>query len=116
MHHFIGSHCTKVTAYTADQRSKHPHRSKQRSTAGKDSQQIKKDLSDTLDDLELGELLVRHRGAVGLLTDRIPCDYYDWLKGRPEGLNAYHGEYMRQFDWAEPTWLTLEGKSELWTL
>ena len=40
---------------------------------------------------------------MGLLASEIDCDYYDWLKGKPEGLNAFMGEYMRQYSWAEST-------------
>ncbi len=76
--------------------------------------QVRKDLNDTLAEIGYDDILLRRRGSLGLLTDRIACDYYDWLKGLPSGLNAYHGEYMRQYDWAESTWVNLEGKSTLW--
>lgn len=76
--------------------------------------QIRKDLNDTLAALDLDDILLRRRGQIGLLTDKISCDYFDWLKGIPAGINAYHGEYMRQYDWAESTWVNLEGKSNLW--
>lgn len=78
--------------------------------------QIQKDLNDTMKRLELGDALVKQRGSIGLRMDRIRCDYFDWLEGRPDGLNAYRGEYMRQYDWAESTWMQLEGRSALWTL
>lgn len=31
------------------------------------------------------------------------CDYYDWLEGTASGINAYHGQYMTQYSWAEIT-------------
>ena len=76
--------------------------------------QIRKDLKDTLEQLGCGDILIRRRGSIGLLTQNISCDYFDWLKGLPSGVNAYHGEYMRQYDWAQSTWVNLEGKSNLW--
>ena len=76
--------------------------------------QIRKDLKDTLEGIGYGDILIKRRGAIGLLTDRIKCDYFDWLAGIPEGINAYHGEYMHQFSWAESTWVNLEGNSNLW--
>ena len=76
--------------------------------------QIRKDLKDTLEAVGFGDILIKKRGAIGLLTDKIRCDYFDWLAGKPEGINAYHGEYMHQYDWAESTWVNLEGKSNLW--
>lgn len=78
--------------------------------------QIQKDLKDTFVRLGIEQLLVKQRGCVGLLADQVTCDYFDWLKGLPSGINAYHGEYMRQYDWAEATWVNLEGKQELWSL
>ena len=76
--------------------------------------QVRKVLNDTLAEIGYDDILLRRRGALGLLIDRISCDYYDWLKGLPSGINAYHGEYMRQYDWAESTWVNLEGKTNLW--
>ena len=78
--------------------------------------QIRKDLKDTFSEIGLGDLLLIRRGGMGLLAESVPCDYFDWLKGSPEGVKAYHGEYMRQYGWAEPTWVNLEGKSNLWEM
>ncbi len=76
--------------------------------------QIQKDLKDTLASVGQERVLVKQRGALGLRMREIHCDYYEWLAGRPEGINAYRGEYMRQYDWGEPTYASLEGKSMLW--
>ena len=76
--------------------------------------QIRKDLKDTLEEIGCGDILIKRRGAIGLLTDKIKCDYFDWLAGTPDGINAYRGEYMHQYSWAESTWVNLEGKSNLW--
>lgn len=76
--------------------------------------QLQKDLSDTLGALGCGELLIKQRGALALWGDQIRCDYYDWIHGLPGGLNAYRGEYMRQYDWGEATRVNLEGGAGLW--
>ena len=65
--------------------------------------QVQKDLTDTLAGIGKKDLLIKARGTMGLLASEIDCDYYDWLKGKPEGLNAFMGEYMRQYSWAEST-------------
>ena len=65
--------------------------------------QVQKDLNDVLEQLGKKDVLVKQRGALGILTDKINCDYYEWLKGEPRGLNAFMGEYMRQYDWGEAT-------------
>ena len=74
--------------------------------------QSRKDLKDTLERLGLSQCLIRRRGSMGLIPDWIPCDYFDWLKGLPSGIDAYQGEYMRQYDWAESTWINLETKGK----
>ncbi len=76
--------------------------------------QIRKDLNDTLDGIGYGDLLIKRRGAIGMLTDDIKCDFYDWLAGIPSGINAYHGEYMQQYGWAESTRINLEGAEDRW--
>jgi len=58
---------------------------------------IRADLLNTLPE----EIFVRQRGKVALRTDMVSCDYYDWIKGIPEAINAYNGEYMAQYSWGE---------------
>lgn len=58
---------------------------------------IRADLLNTLPE----EIFVRQRGKVALRTDLVSCDYYDWIKGIPEAINAYNGEYMAQYSWGE---------------
>ena len=76
--------------------------------------QLQKDLCDTLGALGCGELVIKQRGAIALWGDQIRCDYYDWIHGLPAGINAYRGEYMRQYDWGESTRVNLEGGAGLW--
>lgn len=35
--------------------------------------------------------------------DKIACDYYNWMQGDIEAINAYQGEYMSQYSWGEFT-------------
>ena len=58
---------------------------------------IRADLLNTLPE----EIFVRQRGKVALRTDLVSCDYYDWIRGIPEAINAYNGEYMAQYSWGE---------------
>lgn len=60
-------------------------------------------LRSSLRAVGLEELIIKRRGAVGIRTDSIVCDYYRYLKKDPLGVNAYHGEYMQQYSWAELT-------------
>ena len=41
---------------------------------------------------------------LGLMDkDAFSCDYYDWIEGKPSGINAYQGQYMMQYSWGEIT-------------
>ena len=77
--------------------------------------QIQKDLNDTLAKLGKSDLVIKQRGSLGLLAGEINCDYYDWVRGTPEGLNAFMGEYMRQYGWAEETLAHIMRRGEKYT-
>ncbi|MBQ9042614.1 MAG: response regulator [Eggerthellaceae bacterium] len=71
------------------------------------------DLRRTLEACGHGDALVRRRGSVGVNVTRLACDYYGYLEGDPLALAAWHGEYMEQYSWAEPTKAALLGGSAL---
>ena len=73
---------------------------------------IRKDLINTLEKYELADIVIRQRGMIGISPKNISCDYYDWLAGKPAGLNAYRGEYMNQYPWGEFTHGVLEKTGE----
>jgi two-component SAPR family response regulator len=54
------------------------------------------------------ELFVSNRGSCYVNCERFACDYYDLLKGRPEALAAFNGEYMFEYPWAEATLAQIE--------
>ncbi|MGN0637524.1 MAG: response regulator [Huintestinicola sp.] len=64
---------------------------------------IRRDLISVLRNAGFGDVIVQHRGAMGIDKDKVECDYYDWQSGRAEGINAYRGEYMMQYSWSEFT-------------
>ena len=61
------------------------------------------DLRATLKEIGKEDLLIRRSGMLAIRADQIECDYYRMLSGNPEAVNAYHGEYMSQYSWAEMT-------------
>ena len=69
--------------------------------------QIQNDLQKVLKEARAEPALVKQRGGLGIIMKEVCCDYFDLLQGLPAGLNAFAGEYMRQYDWAEPTWVNL---------
>lgn len=73
---------------------------------GKAKHQIRNlvgDLRNTLKAIGQESLLIRKRGMLAIHADQLTCDYYQMLSGNSDALNAYHGEYMAQFSWAEMT-------------
>ncbi|MBQ1311490.1 MAG: response regulator [Blautia sp.] len=80
---------------------------------------LKRDLIETLEECGQKGVLSTQWGKIGVLKDKISCDYYDWIEGKPYALNAYHGEYMTQYSWGEITngWLCAyksdRGKTEV---
>ena len=60
-------------------------------------QSLKKDLGK----LGINDLLIHNRNSYAINTDMIDCDYYHYLDSEDEYLDAYHGEFMNQYSWAE---------------
>ena len=66
---------------------------------------VRSDLLSTLEECGYGDCIIRERGAMGIATDRIECDYYDYWENREiEGVSSlFKGEYMTQYAWGEFT-------------
>lgn len=64
---------------------------------------IRSDLIKTLEDVGCLDILINKRGILGICTEKVDCDYYEYLKGTASGINAYRGEYMAQYSWGEVT-------------
>jgi len=62
---------------------------------------LKNDLKSTLSNNGYKDVVETHRGNMALVTENVDCDYYEWLIGTAIGINAYHGEFMSQYSWAE---------------
>ena len=61
------------------------------------------DLKKTFSEIGAENILIRRRSAIGVDTSRMDCDYYRFLKGDLQAINAFTGEYMKQYSWAETT-------------
>jgi len=64
---------------------------------------LRKDLVDTFTAAGCGDIFISAWQRLGIQADLVDCDYYDWKKGKPWAINAYRGEYMTQYSWAELT-------------
>lgn len=60
-------------------------------------------LSRLLKDAGVGDILQRGWNSIAIDAERIACDYHEVLRGNAAALNAYMGEYLREYSWAEWT-------------
>lgn len=61
------------------------------------------DLKNVLSDVEVGNIILKSRNSIAVNCEMVDCDYYDFLRHIPYAVNAYRGEYMMQYSWAEIT-------------
>ena len=65
--------------------------------------QLRLDLIGTLKSLGCQSVIVQTRGMLGVSVTELECDYFDYLNGKVELADIYHGEYMAQYSFAETT-------------
>ena len=63
--------------------------------------QLVKDLTDTMAAAGVTGVLAKGRGWLAVLPEAFSCDYYDFIQGDVQMVNAYMSEYMAQYSWAE---------------
>lgn len=61
------------------------------------------DLKAVLKEAGLSHVLLKKRNQALIDVVELPCDYIQFLHGELAGINAYLGEYMSQYSWAEMT-------------
>ena len=61
------------------------------------------DLTATLKAIGMKEVLLRKRGQWAVQRSLLDCDYYRMLEGDMNAVNAFRGQYMAQYSWAELT-------------
>ena len=61
------------------------------------------DLRSTLKSIGMERVLIREKRQLALRRDFIDCDYYRMLEGDAAAVNAFRGEYMPDYSWAEMT-------------
>ncbi|MDR2542048.1 MAG: hypothetical protein LBC80_01150, partial [Treponema sp.] len=68
------------------------------------------DLMQTLKTANINNILIKQRGAIGIVKEKISCDLYDFCDGIK--VNKYFGEFMNQYSWAEFTNMYLDRMQE----
>ena len=49
------------------------------------------------------DVLIRHRASIALNRSLLDCDFYRMQSGDMDAINAFRGEFMVQYSWAEMT-------------
>ena len=61
------------------------------------------DLKTTLLSVGFGDVLIRQGSSLAIRKSMVDCDYFRMLAGDMDAVNAFRGEYMEQYSWAELT-------------
>ena len=61
------------------------------------------DLKATFERLGVRDVLIRRGSSLAIRPERLDCDYYRMLAGDMTAVNAFRGEYMSNYSWAELT-------------
>ena len=51
--------------------------------------------------LKLTDIIIKQRGSMAIVPERIECDLFDWLARKKASRYQYLGDYMNQYSWAE---------------
>ena len=108
---FKRSPAKEVLAYLVDRRGSSVNRKELAAVLFEDREytratqsymtQIIKSLQETLKNEDAEDLLIISHNSYAVDTSKFSCDAYDYLNGIPAALNAFRGEYMNQYSWAE---------------
>jgi len=59
------------------------------------------DLRRTLRAVDAEDVLIKKRGVLAVVPERISCDLYDFYNADANAVNSYTGKFMAQYPWAE---------------
>lgn len=65
------------------------------------TQTVISQLMRTLKDAGIRDVILKGWNSLAIDVTKISCDYYDFLRGDVSAINAYHGEYLTEYSWAE---------------
>ena len=60
-----------------------------------------RELMDTLRNYGIENVIVKGYNEYAVDVNSFACDLYDYDRGLPQAINAYKGEFMAQYEWAE---------------
>lgn len=67
-------------------------------------------LMNVLKEAGIEDIIIRKWDKIAIDVNKVSCDYYDFIDRKISGINAYTGEYMNEYSWAEFTISYLDNK------
>jgi len=71
------------------------------------------EMMKTLRDNGIDDVIIKSWNQISVDKSKIDCDFYDFLNCNPSAVNAYCGEYMANYSWAEMTTAVLNQKTNI---
>ena len=68
------------------------------------------EMMKTFKEHDLGDIIMKSWNQIAVDRTKVNCDYYDMLEMVQSAVNAYCGEYMSNYSWAEMTAAALSSK------
>ena len=68
---------------------------------------FKSDMMKTLRAVGQENVVIKERNCLSVNREALECDYYRYLAGDSSAANAFTGEFMAQYSWAETTAATI---------
>lgn len=59
------------------------------------------DMRKGLKNVSADDIILKKRNSFSIDINKMECDYYDFQKGNINAVNAYAGEFMPSYSWAE---------------
>ena len=106
---FLRAKCKEMLAYLVGKRGGVANRKELAAVLFGDEYSLKtqnylvhiySDLVKSLKKYNAADILIKGYNQYAVDTKLFSCDLYDYDKGLPEGINAYKGEFMSQYDWS----------------
>ena len=66
------------------------------------------DMKSSLEKIDAVDVVRREHNTLGVVTEKIDCDYYRFLDGDPVAIHQFRGEYMTQYSFAAVTEANLQ--------
>lgn len=71
------------------------------SSAKTNMRQVVFRLMQLLKEAGIKDIILKKWDMMAINRDKVSCDYYDFIDQKTSGINAYTGEYLSEYSWAE---------------